>query len=193
MKIIYDIDDTLWGLNARIAKFTKVDINRITKFAVKEIEGLSDVEKETIIKQYANTKMFQNIEWYKGVSDITKPEKLGAKIYIKSNSMNDEISRLKREQLKEVVCISDDRIQFNNISVSSCKHKVLDNDMDIFVDDSPHNVALSHAKINIMIKCPWNITEESKQIMKDKNVLWFDTLEEVNDYIYNYVLENIKQ
>lgn len=189
MKIVYDIDDTLWGLNKKICEKLNIDENKITKFEIHGIDELTKAEQDSIIYEYTNSDNFRNICWYKGIYDILAPEKLGAQIYIKSNSTSKEIAELKYIQIKQLINIDDSRLQLHIITVGECKKKELDSDMEIFIDDSPYNIANSTAKVNIILNHPWNTSMDALEIMAGKNVIRFDTLEEINDFVYNYVKE----
>lgn len=187
MKIVYDIDDTLWGLNKKVCEKLNIDENKISKFEIKGIDELSKEQQDSIIYEYTNPDNFENILWYDGAIDILKPEELGAKIYIKSNSTNEEIANLKYMQIKEIMNIDDSRLQLNIITVGECKKKVLDDDMEIFIDDSPYNIANSTAKVNIMLNHPWNTSVDAEKIINGKNVIRFNTLKEINEFVYKYV------
>lgn len=187
MKIVYDIDDTLWGLNKKVCEKLNIDENKIIKFEIRGIGELTEKQQDAIIKEYGNADNFKDIDWYEGVLDILKPEALGAEIHIKSNSVSKEIAKLKYTQLKSLINISDDRLQLHIITAKDCKKKKLDGDMDIFIDDSPYNIANSTAKINIVLNHPWNMGKDAEEIMKGKKIIRFDTLEDINQFVYEYV------
>jgi hypothetical protein len=81
-------------------------------------------------------------------------EQFGAKVYINSNCLNQEIVNFKRSFLHKELGIPDDQIILNIIT--DVKVKPLDNDMYIFIDDSPYNISNSKAKYNIIPNKPWN-------------------------------------
>lgn len=188
IKIIFDMDDTLWSLNKRICQHTGIPYEKIITFSIHENPLLTESEKQMTLSSYGNTTMFENIEWFDGISqlnDMIHDENIN--VFINSNSANKTCSALKRRQLHEILDIPDDHIIIND---TGCKkknviQKTIDSDTYIFVDDSPHNVAMSPAEYNIMIKTPWNQSDAGKAIIKDKNVIYCDDFNQVLKTIYN--------
>lgn len=136
-----------------------------------------------IIESYYNLSTFENIEWYEGVSDIINIENFGVSVFINSNCMTEEIAKSKRCQLLEVANINTKRIKCNVINAKDCNNKIIDDDTDILIDDSPFNIAKSKAKLNILINHPWNTSQEGKKIMQGKNIIRFNNLKEINEYL----------
>lgn len=190
IKIIFDMDDTLWSLNKRICQHTGIPYEKIITFSIHENPLLTESEKQMTLSFYGNTAMFENIEWFDGVSqlnDMIHDENIN--VFINSNSANDTCSALKHRQLHEILDIPDDHIIIN---ATGCKkknviQKTIDSDTYIFIDDSPHNVAMSPAKYNIMIKTPWNQSDTGKVIVKDKNVIYCDNFNHVLKTIYEII------
>lgn len=182
-KVVFDVDDILWGLNKRSAKIAGIDYNKLTVYSASDNYNLTDSEKEKLISAYSSPSTFEEIKWYRGIEELPKLEELGAEVYINSNSFNAEIAELKREQLKSVLDFDDDRFILNIIS--DCKKKDIGDDVFCFVDDSPYNIKRSTAKYNIMIKLPWNSSESAKEIIGDKDVIMADNLEEVIELVNN--------
>ena len=181
------MDDTLWSLNKRICQHTGIPYEKIITFSIHENPLLTESEKQMTLSSYGNTTMFENIEWFDGISqlnDMIHDENIN--VFINSNSANKTCSALKRRQLHEILDIPDDHIIIND---TGCKkknviQKTIDSDTYIFVDDSPHNVAMSPAEYNIMIKTPWNQSDAGKTIVKDKNVIYCDDFNHVLKTIY---------
>lgn len=181
------MDDTLWSLNKRICQHTGIPYEKIITFSIPENPLLTESEKQMMLSSYGNTTMFENIEWFDGISqlnDMIHDENIN--VFINSNSANKTCSALKRRQLHEILDIPDDHIIMN---VIGCKkknsiQKTIDSDTYIFVDDSPHNIAMSPAKYNIMMKTPWNQSDTGKAIVKDKNVIYCDDFNHVLKTIY---------
>ena len=96
---------------------------------------------------------------------------------------------LKKTQLLSVVNIPEENIKCNIIDHSKAMRKEIDKDTDILVEDSPYNIAISPAKINIVINHPWNLSKEANDMMKSKNIIRFNTLKEANKYIYKICKE----
>lgn len=181
IKIIFDMDDTLWSLNKRICQHTGIPYEKIITFSIPENPLLTESEKQMTLSSYGNTAMFENIKWFDGVSQLNDMiHDKNINVFINSNSVNETCSVLKRRQLHEILDIPDDHIIINAIG---CK-KTIDSDTCIFIDDSPHNVAMSPAKYNIMIKTPWNQSDAGKAMVKDKNVIYCDDFSHVLKAIY---------
>lgn len=187
IKIIFDMDDTLWSLNKRICQHTGIPYEKIITFSIHENPLLTESEKQITLSSYGNTAMFENIEWFDGISqlnDMIHDENIN--VFINSNSINETCSALKRRQLHEILDLPDDHIIINDINgkKKNVIQKTIDSDTYIFVDDSPHNVAMSPAEYNIMIKTPWNQSDAGKTIVKDKNVIYCDDFNHVLKTIY---------
>ena len=75
--------------------------------------------------------------------------------------------------------------------VNDFKSKILPKDTYIFVDDSPYNISKSNAVYNIMIKRPWNISNEANELLKNTSVIMCDSLNEVIDTIENILKDYI--
>ena len=189
-KIVYDVDDVLWGLNKRVADKIGIDENKITHFVIKDNYLLSKKEQEAIINEYHNNKTFENIEWYDGIEEILKPKEFGIDILINSNCLTNEMVELKTEQLLDIIDIEKEKIKCNLIDTSTATKKKIDEDTDILVEDSPFNISISPAKLNILINHPWNMSEHAIELIKNKNVVRVNSLKEANEYIYNLCIEN---
>lgn len=177
-KIIFDIDDILWGLNERAAKMANLEYEKLTSFSVPLNKNLTKEEAKILTSVYENPSLFENIIWFNGIERI---DSLPADVHIVSNIFQKEVDTLKRTQLHSVLNIPDEKIHLN--LVTDATKKTIPEDTYIFVDDSPYNIAASPAKHNIMLKRPWNQSENGKQIIGDKPVKMFDTLNEIIDYI----------
>ena len=53
-KIVYDIDDTLWGLNKKVSENLGIDENKITSFRIQDNHLLSKEIQTAILKEYNN-------------------------------------------------------------------------------------------------------------------------------------------
>lgn len=183
--VVYDVDDILHPLEYRIADDLGIDVGRfLHTFAILENPKLSDQEREKIIAAFANSKYFQEIEFIDGIERILEPEKYGARVEINSNAFSEDIGRLKREQLLAVVPgLRPEQIKINVIHYGKSHTKTLNPEMTIFVDDSPFNVGLSQALINIMPTwMPWSYSKEALAQLTDKSVTWRDSLNEMIDF-----------
>ena len=162
-KVIFDVDDTLWSLNKRVARITGIDYNKLTIFSVHDNTNLTEKEKQEMLRVYADTDTFRDIEWDDGIE------------HINSNNSTEEIAKVKREQLHSILNIQDDHIIMNitGLKKSSITKKVIDGDTYILIDDSLHNIEMSTAVYNIIIRRPWN---QNSPIPAGKNIIFVDDL-----------------
>ena len=186
-KIVFDVDDILWGLNKIATDKANIDYNKIVVYSAKENYLLTEDERRRLLEVYSDPDTFRYINWYDGVEDIIRLEQKGAEVYINSNSFNIEISELKRKQLKSILDLPDDRLILNVLT--DCKKKEIGDGVWCFVDDSPHNIASSTAVYNIAVKTPWNTSEHALDIIGDKDVIILDTLKDVINHI-DCILDN---
>lgn len=186
-KIVFDVDDILWGLNKIATDKANIDYNKIVVYSAKENYLLTEDERRRLLEVYSDPDTFRYINWYDGVEDIIRLEQKGAEVYINSNSFNIEISELKRKQLKSILDLPDDRLILNVLT--DCKKKEIGDGVWCFVDDSPHNIASSTAVYNIAVKTPWNTSKHALDVIGDKDVIILDTLKDVINHI-DYMLDN---
>ena len=188
-KIIFDVDDTLWSLNKKVCMKLNIPYEKIITFSVYENQLLTKNEKKKMLKAYGDPELFKNISWFNGIKRINQLKDVD--IYINSNSVNEECTKYKYEQLKVILKIPSNHILINTIGIKNenATKKDIDKNAYIFVDDSPYNVSLSNAKYNIMIKTPWNQSSSAKKLIKNKNVIFCENLNEVIDVIEHLISE----
>ncbi len=188
--VVYDIDDIVWLLNYRIAEDLGIDENRfLSTFSVKDNPLLSRDERQKIIAAFADSRYFENIQFMTGVENILAPQQLGAKVVFNSNSFSERIAELKTEQLLAAVPgLRQEQIQMHIIHYGKTHKKALDPSTTILVDDSPFNVALSPALMNVMPAwMPWSYSDEAIEQLADKPVKWCESLDDINDFVYQTV------
>ena len=168
-KVVFDLDDTLWALNKRACEMANVDYNKIDTFKLTENKLLTDEEKSRMLKIYNSIDLWKNIKWEDGVTDLMSLKQFGAKVYINSNCLNQEVADFKRSFLHKELGIPDDQIILN--IMTDVKVKPLDNDMYIFIDDSPYNINNSKAKYNIIPNRPWNKSVEGYRCNTLKEII----------------------
>lgn len=155
--IVFDVDDILWPLNRKMAKIANVEYEKITTYDIRTNPNFTDAEKRKISEVYQSEELFRSINWYNGIERIND---INADVRINSNTFSRETADLKIAQLKEVLQLSDDKIQVNLVT-SVHHYKTIDSNVYIFVDDSPINIAASNAQHNIMLARPWNLSERT--------------------------------
>lgn len=184
LKVVYDCDDVLWDLNTRVARLKGIDPNCLVNFAMLENEALSMAERQAMLAGFRDAKSFEAIEFYEGADNILGAEELGATVMINSNAYSAAIAELKKQQLTQLLPeMKQEHMRIQVIDPDGACHKEIERDLFIFVDDSPFNVALSEAKINIMPRRLWNVTPKAKEIVCDKNVIWIDDLVKINQFV----------
>lgn len=181
--VVFDVDDILWGLNAKVSEITGIPEEKLITFALQENPLLTDEEKERVMSIYMSSEQFRDIKWYPGVERIMSLEQYGAEVHINSNSISQEVVDFKYSQLKSVIDIPDERLHLNLINIGDSKKKDIGDDVFIFVDDSPHNIATSTAKYNLMLNHPWNTSVYGIRDIGNVPVVRFDSLEKIIDHI----------
>lgn len=191
-KTVFDMDDVLWDMNGRVCTRLGIDESKVVTFKVYENPYLSDAEKELLKSGYGNVDMFRDIVWYKGIEKMKILMDMGMDCSVNSNCCGQDIYEVKEPQLNEQLQLPDGHITLNVIGIDTHnKKKDIGEDVDFFVDDSPYNVLASKAKLNIMPIKYWNYNEPAREIVKDKNVIYLPTLDDIMDfligkmYIYN--------
>ena len=106
----------------------------------------------------------------------------GVKVFVNSNSCQEEIAALKYMQIHQLIDISDDQLILNVIDADGHKKKDIGDHVFAFIDDSPHNLldASTKAEHLYTINTPWNINVPE---LDGLNIKRFDTLEEIIDDI----------
>lgn len=189
-KVVFDVDDTLWSLGEAVAQKLGIERERyFYHFKVTENPKLTEKERAAVIAAYADARFFREIEFFPGIAEILRPQELGARVIIKSNSFSEEIAKLKIQQLLAAVPgLKPEDIKMNIIDYSRTHGKTIDDDATIFVDDSPFNIATSPARVNIMPDLGgWNQDAEAQKLVQDKTVFYAKDLREINRLVYEQV------
>ena len=159
-KIIFDLDDTLWNLNAKACALADVDVNKLVIFNMYKNKNLTKDEVNKLYDIYCDPNLWKDIKYHRGVKSIAQLEKYkGVKVFINSNCMNDDVCTYKRSFLSKDLKLPDKQIHLNN----SCKKKEI-TDAFIFIDDNPENILHAKSKYYIVPDKPWN------QNLKGENI-----------------------
>lgn len=161
--VVYDNDDVLFPLNEIICTKRNINIHKITDFYINTNKRLTSAEKEIIMQDYKDPDTFADMHYYEGADKIKEVERLSdlIQVWICSNSFSREIANHKLRQLPAITGITPDRIALNIINDENNTEKKLPDNVTIFIDDSPYNIAKSSAKLNIMVKQPWNMSNRA--------------------------------
>ena len=189
MKIVFDVDDILWDLNGYICKKHNIPFENIREFHIHDNkETLTERQQEILIAEYAKADIYHNLDFYPAAYSI---KDLPADVSICTNTLTGKVADVKRLRLKNELGIAQPDITVNVITVGQAKKKKLPENVTYFVDDSPYNIMQSHAKENILMRKPWNITDNARKLMQGKNYRYFDTLDEIVDYLKNKIVTNL--
>lgn len=175
--VIFDVDDTGWGLNDRVCNILGIDISKIKNFYIKHNEELDENEKKLLLEKYSDSKIFENIEWYVGFESIFDLEQLGCTVHINSNCNTQDVKETKHIELVDKLGFPDEKVTLNVIT--DAKNKNLDDDIYILVDDSPFNIAKSKALYNIALRKPWNTSKQGLETIGNKKVIFCDNFIEI--------------
>lgn len=171
-KIVFDLDDVAHGLNKSIAQYLGIDYDDIVDFRAIENTRLPLETRQAINECYKDIKFFKNIQFYPGFERIMElQEKYPIYNQVNSSSFSQEIRYSKYRALRATVpLLLPKQIRLSLVGVKSTVHKRFDDDTLILLDDSPYNVALSPAKLNILPMQPWNQTPKALDLMKSKPI-----------------------
>lgn len=185
--IVYDVDDILWPLIHYVAKRGGIDPARSTAiYSIYDNPQLTRAEQDYLVASFAEASVFENIPFYPGTAEILRPQELGAIVKINSNSFSERIAELKTMQLLAAIPgLKPEQIQMNIIDHSNAHRKPLDPTTTVLIDDSPKNVRLSPALINVMPRnITWSYCADAVQTVCGKRVVWKPNLLQINQFVY---------
>lgn len=189
MKIVFDMDDILWDFAGKIYRNLNLDENMMTAFDVYE-SSLSRLDADRFFHELMEPSYFDEVVWFDGIEKMSQMIQMGVEIYINSNCNSEEAKEKKTRALLKIPGIVEKKIILNVNTENKHSPKDIGPDVDIFVDDCPANIAYSKAKLNILRTKPYNITETAKEEMEGKNILYFDTLNEIMDFILQRIKDS---
>lgn len=192
--VTVDVDSTLWPFDeiAPSEVGIRPELFRLT-YNFRENPNLTGEQISDLLELFEKAEFFEKMELFPGASEITRIEELGMKVAINSNCSAADVIPVKRRKLLEQIPGLDPSLIFlTDLAGGRDRPKNLDSNTLILIEDSPYNVAASTAKVNILRKIPWNQSVEAKRIMHEKLVFSFDTIEEINEYIYTGIREWLK-
>jgi len=186
--IVYDVDDICHAQGKRIADDLEFDLADWTSFYIERIPRFSDDLKKRARAALSDEKYFRDIEFYDGVEDILRPEELDPRVEVVFNTKTGtrEGADLKLRQLMEKIPgLTSDKITSTIYeNTNETRYKDIPKNTFVFVDDSPYNLGMSPAEINVTMIKPWNTSPEGLNLIKGKNVIMFPTLLQINRFIY---------
>lgn len=190
-KIVFDLDDVAHDPNYRIAQALGIDYEDLIDFHVLENPRLPMETRIAVNNCYADVRFFRNIKFYRGFERIMDlQQKYPVLVQTNSNSFGVDIRDCKFCAVRQAVpALPPKQMRFGIVGVQTTLQKRFDDDTLILVDDSPYNIALSPAKLNILPIQPWNQTPKAFDIMKGKPIQFvprgdFDAIYRVIDEFF---------
>ena len=174
LKVVFDLDDTLWNLNERACQLTGVDYSKINNFKLHENVLLTDEEKAKMWELYQDPELWRDLPWLEGATEIHELDSDVVEVWLVTNCLNTAVQEFKRSFLSKALHLPEERIILN---VTTATSKKMPEDTFIFVDDSPFNLMASKAKYNLIPDRPWN------RDYKDANAYRFNTLKDIIAFI----------
>lgn len=165
LKVVYDVDDVLWGLNRRVERILGIDKSRNVEYCISRSPTFSPAEQSAIMKCFHDAETFKQMAFFPGASEILDCEPYGATVRIHSNCLTAAIAEQKRIQLHKLLPSLKPAFIKLSVVTPAANRKAIDQDAYIFVDDSPYNIASSTAKFNLVPRQPWNQTDKAKSTM----------------------------
>ena len=153
LKVVYDLDDTVWGLNDVVYRRRMgLDPQIATYYNFIDNPSLTDEQKKHIRMLYENPDVFCECEFYPGVERIYDLEKTGcADVWICSSCLNEQVMDVKIHRLyHEVPNINKTHLRL------SCDGSHKRESGNILVDDRLQNIINEDFTYNILIDKPYN-------------------------------------
>lgn len=138
--------------------------------------------------------LYDNIEFFDGIEDILRPEfELGIKVRIVGNiTSKGEFAKKSEQLLARVPGMKEENLDFRLVPLHHKEPKILPKGTLIFADDLPFYVANSTAKLNVLLKYPYNTSAKAQAMMSGVRYKYFDTLKEANQFIYDRTLQYLQ-
>ena len=163
-KVVFDIDDVLWGLTHRVVQQLSIKYQDWITFQVLQNERYSMETRIAINNAFRDPATFANMQFYTGVERIMDIEEYGAIVQIKSNSFSEAVAVSKRQQLLcAIPGLREEQLYLPIVDEHTTMQKRFDDDTFISIDDSPSNIAGSPACFNFMPYTPWGSHAGRKQ------------------------------
>lgn len=195
----YDVDDIVHDCMGVVYKKLRLDINIHDTFQIEKVKGFTPEEQAKIRKTMVDPVSFEQLKFYDGFKEIMRPAiDFKARIVFATNCTSLEIAESKRRQIHAQIEIPDEDILTFLIKPTfegGITKKPLPPKMLFWVDDGIHNLLDADAEFLISMKKPWNYNETELKRLAGKNVTWFENgdLKGINDFVYDLVLERVKQ
>lgn len=184
--VVYDMDDILFPYTIPlVAQRCGIEPETWQHFYVPDNDWSDEVKAQANL-QFHNTDNFKNIQFFPGAEEIMRPYfDFGVPVMINSNAISAEVEDLKREQLLAAIPgLTQDMITINHNILNKFCDKKLPQNTWFFVDDSPYHITRSTARINLLLRWPWNTTSAAQAMMQNVRYMHMDSLQKINQFIY---------
>lgn len=192
LRIVYDLDDVLWELTHFVMDKLQLSSKVQTNFRIQDDPGFTAAEKSRIVAAYSDAANFETIKFYPGASEILAVMAPDVEVSINSNAYSAAIVEVKRRRLREFYPTMPEHLQQINLVSPTSNRKTIGEDVLVFVDDSPYNIAHPQAKFNLMPQKSWNNHAAARQIAKGAQKIyaktWKDSLPEFLTTGQKYVI-----
>jgi len=188
MKAVYDVDDTLWGLNEQAYKLAGLTVDDAKYYRVQENPLLTDEQRKLIMDGFCDPEVFKRCVFYEGYTRIFDIDRDGkAHVHISSANTNFEVMNIKKPRLiNEVPNIKPDNIKMTILTGSHLGQEREPG--DILVDDNILNIIKSNFPYNILMSQPHN----RNIIMPfDKNIIRVESLMQAVDIVESIIEKNM--
>lgn len=171
-KVVFDLDDVAHDPNYRIAQHLGIDYEDIVEFHTLENPRLPMEIRIAINNCYADASFFRNIKFYPGFERIMElQQKYPVLVQVNSNSFGVDVRDCKFCAVRQTIPdLPPEQMQLGIVGAQTTLRKRFDDDTIILIDDSPYNIALSPAKLNILPIQPWNQTRKALDLMTGKPI-----------------------
>lgn len=149
IKIGLDVDDTLMPFNEIAIDLANKANDFSPPLSLNEITSWETPGRIGIIRKfYTNRDLYKNQKPYPGAIDFVRTLTETAEVYFVT-AVYEEMKETRRKQLKQFFpAIPEDHYIFTD--------KKLDLDLDVLLDDAPHNIIGSKIRYPILMERPWN-------------------------------------
>lgn len=180
-----DHDDVLIPVTVTMAKRIGVDYKNLCNFVFESNPLITLKQAQQLRELCTDPKIVSETKYASDATEIMRIAKTGVRLELVSHSGSDEYSRAKRQRItQEFPELPEEQIILRVRRGQDNLKKEMSPNTFIFIDDSPYNIISSTAPINILLRQPWNVTDEAREMIHSANlpmVAWRDTVTEVVD------------
>lgn len=167
MVVTFDVDDTMWPMAKRAAQWLGLPYEILDNFWIEQNEHLSRAQQIQYREVLADPWLFQDMNFYPGVEKILELRRWGVQVKVCSNSSSAEIAEQKRRQLLEYVPgLKPEDLVLRVVDLGGTRQKRLPEFTIITAEDNPFALQQSTAKLNLMMKAPWNQTVAAQRMLQ---------------------------